>query len=282
LQCFFMNRRQGIIIGIFGLIFGSFGSVILTRLWDIPSRKELKGFLFGHSKCPHCHHPLQSKDLIPLLSFLLQRGKCRYCHQKISFIYPLLELLTAGLFLWTFCVFGFENLFFSCSIAGILRLSLIVALYDILKLELHLIGTILIFLIGIGLARHEKVLWTFFLRTGIFFVFFLGIYYFAQWFSYFKYHEKKEGFWFGDVIFSASIGGLFPLILNLSDILQGIYGLLSYLICCCLLGIFYYTFSSIGKKKKKSDASILPFLPSMIGTLWIFVFMGEKILSYFW
>lgn len=130
----------------------------MTRLGEIPSWKELKGFLFGRSQCPHCHHFLQSKDLIPLLSFLLQRGKCRYCHQKISWLYPLLEISTAGLFVGTFYVFGFENLFFSCSVAGILRLSLIVALYDILKLELHLIGTILIFLIGIGLARHEKVL----------------------------------------------------------------------------------------------------------------------------
>jgi prepilin signal peptidase PulO-like enzyme (type II secretory pathway) len=77
---------------IFGLIFGSLGSVIFFRLGNIPTRQTLKGFLFGRSQCRHCHHTLHTKDLIPLWSFFSQGGKCRYCKAKLSRWYPVLEL----------------------------------------------------------------------------------------------------------------------------------------------------------------------------------------------
>ncbi len=48
--------------------------------------------------CPHCHHQLAPRDLVPVLSWLWLRGRCRYCAKPISAQYPLVELLTAGLF----------------------------------------------------------------------------------------------------------------------------------------------------------------------------------------
>ncbi|RKW20534.1 prepilin peptidase, partial [Candidatus Gracilibacteria bacterium] len=67
-----------------GLIFGSFGSVILSRRGDATTRKQASSILWGRSECPTCKHRLYPYDLIPLLSFLFQGGKCRYCHRKIS------------------------------------------------------------------------------------------------------------------------------------------------------------------------------------------------------
>lgn len=54
--------------------------------------------LKGRSMCPHCKHTLQAVDLIPLLSWLMLRGKCRYCGKPIGWQYPLVEALTAVLF----------------------------------------------------------------------------------------------------------------------------------------------------------------------------------------
>jgi len=42
--------------------------------------------------CPHCHHELAAKDLVPVISWLTLGGKCRYCHKPISWQYPLVEL----------------------------------------------------------------------------------------------------------------------------------------------------------------------------------------------
>lgn len=269
-----------IIVGILGLIFGSFWSVILLRLGEIPTRKTLKGFLFWRSYCPKCHHSLHAKDLVPLMSFLLQWGKCRYCKKKISRLYPFLEIITAGIFMAVFGYFGFSNLLFSSILALILWLCLIVALYDILHFELHLIATIGVFVLSLFLAIDQWKIWDFFLWVGIVSIVFLAIYFFSQYFCYLKYHERKEGFWLWDVIFSASIWGLFPLFVTINTPLDSAYLLLSFVISCCFFWIFYYTWARCFSKKKEIWSSILPFLPSMVMSVFLMVFFGEKILSF--
>jgi leader peptidase (prepilin peptidase)/N-methyltransferase len=51
--------------------------------------------VFTASHCPHCKHALSPLDNIPLLSWLALRGRCRYCGARISWQYPLVEVLTA-------------------------------------------------------------------------------------------------------------------------------------------------------------------------------------------
>lgn len=76
------------------------------------------------SFCPHCQKTIQAKDNIPILSFIILKGKCRYCQQKISWRYPLVELLTALVFLFAFLSFGLSwitlSSVFFCSILIIL------------------------------------------------------------------------------------------------------------------------------------------------------------------
>jgi len=85
-----------IIIFILGLIIGSFLNAIIYRL------KIKKSFLKGRSFCPFCKHFLNWQDLIPVLSFFILKGKCRYCQKKISWQYPLVELITGILFVLIF------------------------------------------------------------------------------------------------------------------------------------------------------------------------------------
>jgi leader peptidase (prepilin peptidase)/N-methyltransferase len=72
----------------FFLCWGSFLNVVAYRLVHEES------IVTPRSKCPHCNHSLAWYDLIPVLSFIILRGKCRYCKQPISYLYPLIELLT--------------------------------------------------------------------------------------------------------------------------------------------------------------------------------------------
>ena len=46
---------------------------------------------------PRCRRPVASYDNVPLLSWVLLRGRCRHCAQRISWRYPLVELLGGAL-----------------------------------------------------------------------------------------------------------------------------------------------------------------------------------------
>lgn len=73
---------------LFGIILGSFYNVVSIRTLS----KE--GLSYPPSHCVKCGHNLSFWDLFPILSWLFLKGKCRYCKEKISPVYPTIELLT--------------------------------------------------------------------------------------------------------------------------------------------------------------------------------------------
>ncbi len=87
-----------IFIGLIGLCIGSFLNVLIDRLGGEDT--GLKG-LGGRSHCDHCKHQLAWIDLIPVVSYVLSGGRCRYCKKKVSIYYPVIELLTSGVFAFT-------------------------------------------------------------------------------------------------------------------------------------------------------------------------------------
>lgn len=89
-----------IIVTAVGLIFGSFTNVLIAR---IPAGESI---VTPPSHCPHCGHRLGVLDLVPVLSWLWLKGKCRYCRERIRPRYPLVELLTAALFIGVFLRWG--------------------------------------------------------------------------------------------------------------------------------------------------------------------------------
>lgn len=107
-----------------GLLVGSFLNVVILRLprrleweWKRDAREVLEqtelyeppppGIVVERSHCPHCGHQLSWYENIPVLSWLALRGRCRSCKAPISPQYPLVELLTAALFVACVWNFGF-------------------------------------------------------------------------------------------------------------------------------------------------------------------------------
>ena len=85
---------------LFGLLIGSFLNVCIHR-WP-RNRSVVK----PRSHCVRCRKPIAWFDNIPLLSYLLLAGRCRRCGAKISWRYPLVELLTAILFFYQVSTLG--------------------------------------------------------------------------------------------------------------------------------------------------------------------------------
>lgn len=77
-------------LGLVGLVLGSAVSAIV---WRVPRRIS---WVHGRSACTACGHPLGVLDLIPVLSWMFARGRCRHCGARVSWRYPLTELLCAA------------------------------------------------------------------------------------------------------------------------------------------------------------------------------------------
>ncbi len=88
-------------LGLFGLIVGSFLNVVIYR---VPRDESI---VAPRSHCPACGMTIRAFDNIPVVSYLVLRGRCRSCKASISVRYPIVELLTAGLFAGTAAHFGF-------------------------------------------------------------------------------------------------------------------------------------------------------------------------------
>ncbi|HEY0907940.1 MAG TPA: prepilin peptidase [Candidatus Paceibacterota bacterium] len=80
------------ILAILGVLIGSFLNVVILRFDTGASISR------GRSKCFSCEKALKWYELLPIVSFTVQKGRCRACLSKISWQYPLVELLGAVAF----------------------------------------------------------------------------------------------------------------------------------------------------------------------------------------
>ena len=87
------------ILFVFGAAIGSFLNVVALR-YDPDKFLLSPKVIGGRSHCPHCHKTLRWFELIPLVSFALQGAQCRNCHAKVSFRYPLIEIVSGLIFVF--------------------------------------------------------------------------------------------------------------------------------------------------------------------------------------
>lgn len=254
-----------LLVFIFGAAVGSFLGVVVDRLGSKESIWK------GRSHCDHCRHILQPLDLIPIFSFFLLRGKCRYCHKKLSWFYPLIELLTG-----TSYVFASLVIFTSQGLLSFqLRYELLLLYYFVLSAALIVIFFAdlrygIIPFKAVSVAFFTTVLWYFLLPTlsftpltskllglqtnlpsiagstlgagGFFFLIFIV--------------TKGRGMGFGDVIYAFLMG----FILGFPKIFLGLYlAFVTGAVVSLLL---------VAMKKKKFKGGTIPFGPFLVlGTL---------------
>ena len=106
-----------------GLCVGSFLNVCIYRL---PLKQSV---VWPGSRCPGCGHELAWFDNIPVASYVILRGRCRSCRVPISVRYPIVEALTAAIFLWHWTVFGptpllLVRLLFACALIVLFAIDL--------------------------------------------------------------------------------------------------------------------------------------------------------------
>ncbi len=126
---------------ILGLAIGSFISASVWRLHEqeelvIAKKKPNKSLSItrGRSMCEHCGHTLAPKDLIPLFSWIGLQGRCQYCKAKLSWEYPVVELVTAVIFVLSYMAWDFGDTFGYVSFGFwlvFLSALIFLALYDL-------------------------------------------------------------------------------------------------------------------------------------------------------
>jgi len=110
-----------IFYGFIGLAVGSFLNVVIIR---VPKGESIS---LPASHCVTCKHPLKWYHNIPLFSWIFLGGKCAFCKEKISIQYPIIELLTTFIFVFSAWKVGdiFGTLIISVLFTMLLALSVI-------------------------------------------------------------------------------------------------------------------------------------------------------------
>lgn len=87
-----------------GLVIGSFLNVCIYRL---PRRESL---VFPPSRCTSCGRQLSWFDNVPVVSWTVMRGRCRTCGSPVSMMYPIVEIVTAAVFVSGYLLYGLTPL----------------------------------------------------------------------------------------------------------------------------------------------------------------------------
>jgi len=256
-----------ILVFVSGMCIGSFLNCVIYRL-ALPNFsfwKNLGGL--SRSFCPHCKHVLSWRDLFPVFSFLFLKGKCRYCRKKISWQYPLVEALTALVFLLIFNLqisnLKIINLAFAFYVACVL---IIIFVYDlkhyiipdkVLFPAIIIAAGVRILDFGLGILDFNNLLSYFFAviaAAGFFLIIFL----------------ISRGRWmgFGDVKLAVLMG----LLLGFSNVLAALF--LAFFFGA-IIGVILMVFKG---KKLKSE---IPFGPFLILGTFISMFWAPQIIQWY-
>ena len=172
-----------LIVGFLGAILGSF------LLHEYDNYGKTNNRLKLRSRCDHCGEQLKFKNLIPILSFLMQKGKSTCCNKKLSYKYLISEIGLASFFM--ICLY-FDNL---TTVGLLLPALLLIALIDEKFKEIPLVLNIYVLLwISLNSNIGENLM-----ASALVGLFLLSLY------CGYLFLRKTEGIGLGDVILLTSI-----------------------------------------------------------------------------
>ena len=93
-----MEAMTGLVFFALGATIGSFLNVVVFRM---PRGESV---VSRPSRCPQCETEIKGRDNVPIFGWLLLNGRCRACQTSISPRYPIVESITATIFLLLFFV----------------------------------------------------------------------------------------------------------------------------------------------------------------------------------
>ncbi len=259
-----------------GLAVGSFLNVVIDR---IPRGESIMN---SRSHCEHCRHTLHWLDLIPIVSFVLQRGKCRYCKKHISSYYPLVEGVTAVLFIFiAFFILDFlrhySDLRYILTVTYLFYIvsSLIVIFftdikYGIIPFKVVFYAILVaalwhIFSPSIPVTEFETRLLI--VRSMSFFNYLLSAFGAFGAFLLLFIGTKQRGLGFGDVVFAFLMGFL----LGFPKIVLGLY-------IAFLSGALLST-ALVVVGRKKMRGGVIPFGPFLVGGTIISLIWGNTLIT---
>lgn len=141
----------------FGACIGSFLNVVIFR-YDPEKTRVVGKHLSGRSKCRSCGKTLRWFELVPILSFIIQRGRCWRCKEKISFQYPIVEILCGLSFVAVYLLFGltYKALLIELFTLSLITLSFIDFYFQVIPDELDLFIAVLGILLIVLEARLKE------------------------------------------------------------------------------------------------------------------------------
>jgi leader peptidase (prepilin peptidase)/N-methyltransferase len=103
-----------VVLALIGACVGSFLNVCIYRL---PRRESL---VWPASHCTSCGRTLSWYENVPVIGWLALRGRCRTCGERISIVYPIVEVVTAVIFVCGYLIYGWTpilavRLAFACA-----------------------------------------------------------------------------------------------------------------------------------------------------------------------
>lgn len=240
-----------------GLSVGSFVNVLV---WRLPNGMSL---LRPPSHCPKCDSRLKWYHNIPVLSYVVLRGRCAFCKTRISWVYPTVELICAGLFFVFFLRYGL-----SVATLGFWYLSAVLIAVLFIDFQHQIIPNRLSYptiVVGVAVSFFSSHLtWqNSILGAAGAFVGFLGIAYLG------RILFKKDSLGGGDVKLAAGLGAFL-----------GIWKVILVVVLSAAVGLVFSVIAMAVSASIRKDR-IIPFGPFLAIAALIAAVWGDTILRFY-
>jgi len=278
---------------IIGSIIGSFLKVVADRI------VLNKPIFLSRSECFFCNKKLKPINLIPIVSFLFLRGKCFNCKKNISILYPISEIITGSLFLYTAIYFNIINNINIINFIKFLYVLVIISFFVIMifsDLSYYIIPNKIVY-IAISISF---LFLTFFLFYQINYLFnqinasVLGKYLIQTGYLKIQIMELLKSY-FGTIISSLIIFLFFLLLVIITNgkgmgggdvklaFLIGLFNEFPYNVLAIFLGFVFGSIISLIllALKLKTIKDIIPFGPFLVLGSIVALFYGRQILNWY-